>query len=66
MEQRAETDFIGTRNIPADALYGIHALRASENFPDHTPFHPEWYRAMGMVKQACYTTASAYFKALQL
>lgn len=66
MEQRAETDFIGTRNIPADALYGIHALRASENFPDHTPFHPEWYRAMGMVKQACYTTASDYFKALQL
>lgn len=65
MEQRTESDFLGSRQVPADALYGIHALRARENFPDTTLFHEEWYRAMGLVKQACYLTASAYFKALK-
>jgi aspartate ammonia-lyase len=65
MEQRTESDFLGSRQVPADALYGIHAQRARENFPDTTLFHEEWYRAMGLVKQACYLTASAYFKALK-
>jgi aspartate ammonia-lyase len=53
---RRESDDLGEKPIPADALYGIHAARAMENFPDHTPFHVEWYRAMGMVKEACYLT----------
>ncbi len=65
MEQRTESDFLGSRQVPADALYGIHALRARENFPDHTPFHTEWYQAIGLVKQACYLTASSFFKALE-
>ncbi len=51
---RTEKDYIGERKLPDDALYGIHALRASENFPDKTPFHIEWYQAMGQVKQAYY------------
>ncbi|NTW25635.1 MAG: aspartate ammonia-lyase, partial [Lentimicrobium sp.] len=58
MEQRTESDFLGSRQVPVEALYGIHALRARENFPDLTPFHKEWYQAMGLVKQACYMTAS--------
>jgi aspartate ammonia-lyase len=29
---REESDLIGKKNIPADALYGINALRAIENF----------------------------------
>ncbi|WP_157831996.1 aspartate ammonia-lyase [Thalassospira marina] len=29
---RLETDALGSRKIPRDALYGIHSLRASENF----------------------------------
>ena len=53
---RIEKDYIGEREIPANALYGIHSLRAKENFPDSTPFHKEWYRAIGVVKQACYIT----------
>jgi aspartate ammonia-lyase len=57
---RQETDLIGSREIPGDALYGIHALRAKENFPDRTPFPPEWYKAVGLVKQACYQTCRAY------
>ena len=64
MQHRTETDSLGSRQVPEEALYGIHAIRARENFPDHTPFHLEWYQAMGMVKQACYVTAGAYFSAL--
>jgi aspartate ammonia-lyase len=65
MEQRTESDFLGSRQIPADALYGIHALRAKENFPDQSPFLIEWYCAMGIVKQACFLTAASYFNALK-
>lgn len=64
MQHRTETDSLGSRQVPEEALYGIHAIRARENFPDLTPFHLEWYQAMGMVKQACYVTAGAYFSAL--
>ena len=30
---RVEKDFIGSLEIPKDALYGIHSLRAYQNFP---------------------------------
>ena len=53
---RIEKDTLGEKQIPADALYGIHALRAKENFPGNTPFPIEWYRAVGVTKQACYIT----------
>ncbi|WP_421918140.1 lyase family protein [Marinifilum sp.] len=53
---RIESDFIGERQIPKNALWGIHSLRAKENFPDNTAFHKEWYMAIGIVKQACYKT----------
>ncbi len=62
---RTEKDFLGKRQIPADALYGIHALRAKENFPGNSLFHPEWYMAMGVVKQACYVSYRNYAEALQ-
>lgn len=52
------------KDVPADALYGIHAVRARDNFPDRTPFYEEWYRAMGLVKQACYITADSFFSAI--
>ncbi len=51
---REESDSLGTMKVPADVLYGIHAMRARENFPDRTLFHVEWYKAMGLVKLACY------------
>ena len=53
---RVEKDFIGERQIEDNALYGIHSLRARENFPDSTRFSKEWYQAVGTVKQACYLT----------
>ena len=33
MEFRTETDFLGEKKIPANALWGTHAARAFENFP---------------------------------
>lgn len=61
---RKEKDFLGTKDVPDDALYGIHALRAYNNFPDTTPFQKEWYQAMGLVKHACYKTYSGFKRAL--
>ena len=58
---RSEKDFIGIVDIPKDALYGIHSKRAQQNFPDTTPFHIEWYRAIGLVKKACYLTAKEFY-----
>ncbi|MGQ1787037.1 MULTISPECIES: lyase family protein [unclassified Saccharicrinis] len=60
---RTEIDFIGSCEIPADALYGINSVRARQNFPDSTTFHIEWYRAVGTVKQACYETYLKFKKA---
>jgi aspartate ammonia-lyase len=62
---RKEVDFIGEMMLPSDALYGIHAARARENFPDATPFHVEWYKSIGLVKKACYQAAGAYAKAME-
>ncbi len=61
---RKEKDYIGEKDIPENALYGIHSLRAKENFPDTTPFHIEWYKAMGTVKQACYITYRKFKQAV--
>ncbi|HTX87996.1 MAG TPA: lyase family protein, partial [Bacteroidales bacterium] len=60
---RTDRDFLGELPVPEDALYGIHALRARTNFPDETLFPAEWYRAIGLVKQACYMTYAAFKKA---
>ena len=62
---RSESDFIGQREIPKDALWGIHSLRAKENFPDQTAFHKEWFMAIGIVKQACYQTYLSFLKAIE-
>lgn len=61
---RQETDIIGTLELDAKAFYGIHSLRARLNFPDTTPFHAEWYQAVGSVKKACYQSAINFFAAL--
>lgn len=51
---RTETDALGTREVPAEALYGIHTLRATENFPfARRPVPEVMIRAYGLVKQAC-------------
>lgn len=62
---RTEEDFLGKLQIPEDALYGIHALRARNNFPDQNLFSVEWYKAMGYVKQACYLTGKSFGQAVR-
>jgi len=32
MKTRIETDFLGSKELPADVLWGIHTARAMENF----------------------------------
>jgi aspartate ammonia-lyase len=61
---RIERDALGQVEIPSDALFGIHAFRARENFPDHQRFHVEWYRAHGVVKRACYQTIEKFQNAV--
>ncbi len=62
--QRIEHDYIGSRQLPGDALYGLQSLRAVENFPCEDHFQEEWYKAMGIVKLACYQTIEKFFEAL--
>ena len=53
-DYRIETDFIGEREIPADALYGINALRGYENFDISTQKADHiLIKTMAWVKKAC-------------
>ena len=61
---RSEKDFLGKKKIPADALYGIHSVRAQENFPDNSPFSYDWYKSVGLTKLACYMTYDKFKKAI--
>ncbi len=54
---RTEKDFLGTKEVPADAYYGIHALRGKENFPiTGEQVHASLIAAIGMVKKAAALT----------
>lgn len=54
---RTESDLIGSVDLPADALWGIHTARAKNNFPfAQRPVPSEMIRAYGLVKLACLTT----------
>lgn len=53
MTYRLEKDFLGEKQVPQDALYGIQTLRAIENFPiTGLRLHPSLIRAMALVKKA--------------
>jgi aspartate ammonia-lyase len=62
---RTEKDALGEKQIPSDAMYGIHSIRAQENFPGRDPFHFEWFKATGIVKLAAYQTIENYISALE-
>jgi len=62
---RTENDSLGSMQVQANVLYGIHSLRALENFPDTTPFHKEWFQAMGSVKMACYQAYRSFRNAVE-
>ena len=54
---RLESDSIGTMEVPADAYYGVQALRAKRNFPiTGTKLHPTFLRNLAQVKKAAAIT----------
>lgn len=56
METRLEHDLLGTKQVPADAYYGIQTLRAIENFEGisgrRIGDYPNYVKALAMVKWA--------------
>ena len=57
MTTRTEQDALGECIVPADALYGIHTVRATANFAlAQRPIRPELAHAYGAVKLACAQT----------
>lgn len=53
--KRQESDLIGTREIPADALYGVQTLRGIENFPIsnfHLDQYPLFIKGLAITKEA--------------
>ena len=57
-QTRVERDLLGERSVPKKALWGIHTLRALENFNitgvrlDH---YPELVESLAIIKRACAT-----------
>ncbi|MEH2477294.1 aspartate ammonia-lyase [Nitrobacteraceae bacterium AZCC 2146] len=54
-ETRSEHDLLGNRDVPANAYYGVHTLRAVENFPITgipISIYPELINALAAIKQA--------------
>ena len=55
MSTRKETDLLGEREIPSDAYWGVHTLRAQENFPisgKTVGDNPEFVKGLAQVKKA--------------
>src|SRR6476646_2239773 len=58
-QTRIEHDLLGDRAVPADAYYGVHTLRAVENFPitgNAISVYPDLIRALACIKQAAALT----------
>src|SRR6185295_6703834 len=55
MTTRREHDLLGDRDVPADAYYGVHTLRAIENFPitgTRISIYPDLIAALASIKSA--------------
>ncbi len=54
MNYRIEKDSIGTKEVPAEAYYGVQTLRAAENFHiTGQTMHPEIIVSLAYIKKAC-------------
>jgi aspartate ammonia-lyase len=52
---RVEHDLLGDMAVPVDAYYGVHTLRAVENFPisdTRISIYPDLIKALACIKQA--------------
>ena len=55
MTTRREHDLLGDRDVPADAYYGVHTLRAIDNFPitgTRISIYPDLIAALASIKSA--------------
>lgn len=56
-EFRIERDTVDTCQVPKDAYYGVHSIRAHENFPiTGRQMDPEILKSIAQVKKACVIT----------
>lgn len=62
---RTESDYMGSELLPQQALYGIAALRSSQNFTLQRPFSIAWYKSLGQVKKACFVTLKNLYLLLE-
>ena len=54
---RIEKDTVGTCNVPKDAYYGVHSMRAYENFQiTGRKMDPEIIKSIAEIKKACVIT----------
>lgn len=54
---RMESDSVGAKQVPKDAYFGVHSLRAVENFSiSGTRLHPEMINSLARLKKACAIT----------
>lgn len=56
---RIEHDLLGDRKVPINAYYGVHTLRAQENFAitqTSVQIYPHFINAIAYVKEACAMT----------
>ena len=57
MKTRVEHDSIGTKEVPAEAYYGVQTLRAAENFYiTGMNMHPELINSVAQIKKAAAIT----------
>ena len=59
---RIEHELLGDREVPAEACWGVHTLRALENFPisgRRIGSSPDLIRALALVKHAAAITNQA-------
>ncbi len=57
MTRRTESDILGERQLPQEVYWGIHTLRALENFPiSGLRWRPQFISALAQVKHACAVT----------
>lgn len=57
MKTRLESDSIGTMKVPAEAYYGVQALRAKKNFPiTGTSLHPVFIKNLALIKKSAAIT----------
>ncbi|QQG51244.1 MAG: aspartate ammonia-lyase [Candidatus Saccharibacteria bacterium] len=53
---RTEHDLLGDRKVPSNVYYGVHTLRATENFPitgTSVQMYPGFIDAIAYIKEAC-------------